>query len=94
MAWISAQRMAEKMYILKDKITEELDKEFLKIYMRNFAHELNVYFLKPWSYFFWTENAIDLEDALKRSGHGKLEIHSMPKRIEIKFILKITTDYF
>lgn len=89
-AWISAGRIAEKLYVLKDKITEEPDKEFLKIYLRSFTHQLNFYFLKPWSYFCLVENSVDPEDALEKSWREQLIVHSTPKRWEKKFIDELT----
>jgi hypothetical protein len=88
MAWVSAGSIADKLYILKDKITEKSDKEFFNIYLRSFAHDLNYYFKQSWPYFCWTEDATDLKDALERSGHGKkgTDVNSVPKLREIKFI--------
>lgn len=87
-AWISAQKIAERLKILKREITEISDRKFLDIYLRKFAHDLNLYFTKPWRYFYNVGNVENLEEAYKICGHGKAVLSSgpIPKFPEITFI--------
>ena len=68
-AWISAASIADKTNMIKTKITEQSDEEFLEIYQRNFAHIINQFILeKPPKYFYGIDNAKNLDDAFVHCG--------------------------
>lgn len=79
-AWISAASIADKMNLLKAKVTEQADKEFLEIYQRDFVHLLHEFILDKSAKYFYgvSSEARDLNDAFDKSGFGKFSVSSGP----------------